>query len=434
MRSFHLLVVALFACGGTSACVKRLSSEPSAPPKATSNAEPHVPFGSRPHDYVDGSLLPTMGQSQRDAAVKKFYEYWKDKYLRPACEPGQLVVHAPTKPGNLTVSEAHGYGMIILAYMAGHDPDAKQQFDAMVRYHHDHQSGITNGLMAWSQNRSCADVGGDNSATDGDLDIAYGYLLADKQWGSCEEVNYRAHAKWVIDAISARGLHRKGIYPLLGDWVTSMDKKHYRGARVSDFMGSHFRAFSSVSSDPVWTGMIDTTYWIAETLQVTAAPETGLLPDFAEHLQHGKPVPAKMGFLEGARDGSYAYNACRIPLRMGTDFLLNGDRRARRIASRINEFTKKKSGGDPQKLRGGYQLDGTEMVDYETMAFTAPFAVGAMVDPDGQDWLDALWQHTIERPTESYYEDTLRMLSMIVLSGNWWAPERLESPCTPAQQ
>jgi hypothetical protein len=42
-------------------------------------------------------------------------------------------------------------------------------------------------------------------------------------------------------------------------------------------------------------------------------------------------------------------------------------------------------------------LDGKEMVDFETMAFTAPFAVGAMLDTEDPAWLVALWQHTVER-------------------------------------
>jgi endo-1,4-beta-D-glucanase Y len=316
--------------------------------------------------------------------------------------------------------------------MAGHDPDAKTKFDAFMRYHRAHQSGITSGIMAWYQNVECRDAGGDNGATDGDLDIAYGFLLADKQWGSCGDVDYRKHAEWVIAAISARGVEKKGRYPLLGDWVDATNVKHSDGTRVSDFMGSHFRAFQSVSADAVWNGLLDNTYWIAETLQTKSAPETGLLPDFAENLDSGPPRPARMGFLEGARDGSYAYNACRIPLRMGTDFLLSGDDRPRRVAARLNAFAKRVSEGDPKKLRGGYYLDGRPMVDYETMAFTGPLAVGAMVDPDGQEWLDALYRHSIEREMENYYEDTLRMLSLLVLSGNWWAPEKVESPCPAA--
>ena len=360
--------------------------------------------------------------------MSAYYQQWKSKYLKPGCNPGELVVHSGTKPTNLTVSEAHGYGMIILAYMAGYDPEAQGLFDQMVRYHRAHMSGITNGIMAWYQNTACVDVGGDNGAVDGDLDIAYAFLLADKQWGSCAAVDYKAHAEWVIAAMSRSSFSGDGSYPLLGDWVAP-GSPHYNGTRVSDFMGSHFRAFQSVSKDPIWTGLLPNTYWVAEQIQAKSSPQTGLLPDFVVGMKTGTPRPATNGFLEGKRDGAYAYNACRIPLRMGTDYLMSGDPRPKRIALRINEFAKRSSGADPRQLRGGYYLNGEPMVDYETMAFTGPFAVGAMLDSQGQDWLDALWQHSISRESEDYYEDTLRMLSLIVLSGNWWAPEKVAALC-----
>lgn len=412
-----------------ASCIKEKSHKPAPVPQTTKEVPPSVPFGARPHPFAPKVIFPSESEKVRDAAVVDFYERWKKKFLRPGCNEGELVVLTKNKPSQLTVSEAHGYGMIITAYMAGADPGAKQQFDAFVRYHRAHPSGITKGIMAWNQNTACIDIGGKNGATDGDLDIAYGLLLADKQWGSCHEVNYSQVATWVISAISRAGLDHEGRYPLLGDWVNKQwSPGHYNGSRVSDFMGSHFRAFSAVSNDPAWGGVLENTYWIANEVQTKHSP-SGLLPDFVEGLGSGQPVPAKMGYLEGARDGSYAYNACRIPLRMATDYILSGDERPRRIALAINEFAKKACGGDPTKLRGGYYLDGKEMVDYETMAFTGPFAVSAMLDTEDQAWLDALWKHTVEREMENYYEDTLRLLSMIVLSGNWWGPEKLKAPC-----
>lgn len=432
IRWLRIAAVCL-AAAGSSGCVRKAGSEPAALPSTTEELPARVPFGQHGQKYVEGSILPSGSQEELNRATRSFYDFWKKKYLKPGCEEGELVVESKTKPTNLTVSEAHGYGMIIVAYMAGHDPDAKRHFDAMLRYHRNHQSALTPGIMAWYQDRSCRDTGGDNGATDGDLDIAYGMLLADRQWGSCGAVNYAEHANWVIKAISRRGVEARGRYVLLGDWVQPDNEKHYNGTRPSDFMTSHFRSYAVATNDVMWKGLIDNVYWIAEQVQVAHAPETGLLPDFVQGAAGDRPRPASHGFLEGARDGSYAYNACRIPLRYGTDFLVSGDPRAQRITQRINEFARRVSGGDPTRLRGGYHLDGREMVDYETMAFTGPFGVGAMVDPSGQEWLDALWQHTLSRDPENYYEDTLRMLSMIVMSGNWWVPERAPDPCPPPQ-
>ena len=73
-------------------------------------------------------------------------------------------------------------------------------------------------------------------------------------------------------------------------------------------------------------------------------------------------------------------------------------------------------------MRAGYTLRGRPLVDYGSMAFTAPFAVAAMSDPGGQEWLDALWAAMASGSSEGYYADSIRLQSMLVVSGNWWAP------------
>ena len=51
----------------------------------------------------------------------------------------------------VTVSEAHGYGMLIAVSMADYDSEAKDLFDGMVRYYLAHPSQIGSHLMAWQQ-------------------------------------------------------------------------------------------------------------------------------------------------------------------------------------------------------------------------------------------------------------------------------------------
>ncbi len=64
------------------------------------------------------------------------------------------------------------------AFMAGHDPQAQASFNALLAWFHAHPSGLTRGLMSWQQVEGCLDVPGENdSASDGDLDIAYALLL-----------------------------------------------------------------------------------------------------------------------------------------------------------------------------------------------------------------------------------------------------------------
>jgi endo-1,4-beta-D-glucanase Y len=72
--------------------------------------------------YSAGVMKPTnVTQAQMDDAVKRHYAAWKTKYLRNT--GGEYwVMYQPDK----TVSEAHGYGMVLTAYMGD-----KAIFDSM---------------------------------------------------------------------------------------------------------------------------------------------------------------------------------------------------------------------------------------------------------------------------------------------------------------
>lgn len=200
-----------------------------------------VPFGSHLFPYAAGSIVPTGAtQAEKDQAVRDYYDDWKAAYLRQGCGAGRWYVEYQPS-GELTVSEAHGYGMLIAALMAGHDPQARTIFDGMYLYFRDHPTSGNPWLMSWQQDRSCNNVNGANSATDGDLDIAFALLLADRQWGSCGAVDYRSAAVSVIQAIRADDLDATTRYTLLGNWAAS--GAYYDSTRSSDFMTDHYRSF-----------------------------------------------------------------------------------------------------------------------------------------------------------------------------------------------
>jgi hypothetical protein len=47
-----------------------------------------------------------------------------------------------------------------------------------------------------------------------------------------------------------------------------------------------------------------------------------------------------------------------------------------------------------------------------------------MTDTAHQSWLNALWDYTVQTdsPDDRYFARTLKMLSLIAMSGNWWSP------------
>ncbi len=393
---------------------------------------PTTPFGSHLVAYTPGSVLPdVVNQAQLDKLTGQAYDDWKAKYLKAGCGTDRYYVETKTEAGNLTVSEGHGYGMVLSAIMAGHDPDARAHFDGLYRYFRDHPSSSSADLMAWYQDTTCADAQGQDSASDGDLDIAFALLLADKQWGSCDAINYKAEGLKVIKAISAFTLDATKGYVLLGDWAAAGDAKH-DSTRSSDFITDHFRSFGAASGSASWAGLTDSTYQLIATMRASYSPGKGLLPDFiTSPLTAPKPAPAN--FLESANDGAYDYNACRDPWRIGTDFLVSGDARPKTEALALTAWIEGATGGDPAKIRAGYKLNGAPSAgsDYLTMAFAAPFGVAAMADGAHKPWLNKLWTTIAAAPSEGYYEDTIQLMSMVVMSGNWWAPEARPAVCAP---
>lgn len=392
-------------------------------------AAQNYPFGSHVVPYAAGILPANSSQAELDAATAAFYDQWKAGYLRPACTAGQYKV---LFPGGGTVSEAHGYGMVILAIMAGYEPDAQTYFDGMYRYYHAHPSDNNPLLMAWNQGPDCRSRQGVDSATDGDLDIAFALLLADNQWGSDGDINYRQAALDMIDAIlnyRSPDINPVTGYPLLGDWASPGDS-HYYGTRPSDFMPDHFLAFWSATGDDRWLSTYSGVLGLLGYMQATYSPDAGLIPDFVVNTQTGNPTPAPPNFLEGATDGAYSYNSCRVPMRIGMNYLVTGDPAAQAVLAPINQFFRSTTGDNPARVVDGYNLNGSRRSGTGfSLAFLAPLGVGAMSadsgGPGDQAWLDGVWAEVLRQPVTSggYYENTLKLLSMIAMSGNWWLPQ-----------
>jgi endo-1,4-beta-D-glucanase Y len=383
---------------------------------------PRLPFGATHVVFPLGTLRPSNSQADIDAATAAFYDRWKQLYVIDGCGLEQKRIRM--EAGKIwSVSEGQGYGMVIVALMAGHDPEAKSIFDQLFNYVRRHRSDYDRALMAWAQNEHCQDIEGRDSATDGDLDIAYGLMLADRQWGSTGAIDYRGAAAETLAAITKHTIDGATGLTLLGDWVAP-DGAYAHATRPSDWMIDHFRAFAKL--DPLtWNRAVDAHLNLALKLQQEFAPTTGLLPDFVtDTTEAPKPAPPK--FLEADTDGDFAWNACRTPWRLGTDAALTGDHRSVTAARRMTQWIRAATGDDPSKIGESYKLDGTVLDPTMSMAFVAPFAVAAMTasadTPGAQQWVDALWNQMVATPPQGYYPDSIKLQAMIVMGGSWWSP------------
>ncbi len=214
---------------------------------------------------------------------------------------------------------------------------------------------------------------------------------------------------------------------MLGDWVNPNGADHNQYTpRSSDFMPAHFRAYGRATNNLVWSEVISNSQAVITSLQANYSPATGLLPDFIEPTSSTDhtPRPADPNFLEAVTDGQYNYNAGRDPWRLGADALLNNNPVSLAQTRRISEWAFTATDGNPQNIQAGYELNGTPLANYFTTFFAAPLGVAAMTVPTQQTWLNAIYD-AVYNTHEDYYEDSVTLLCLLVMTGNYWDPSYL---------
>lgn len=375
-----------------------------------------------------GCIKPSyIKQDSLNNMVKSYYSYWKSSYLRSNLKslPGGFYVLGDAtgsskgasgkKYKELGTSEGQGYGMILTALMAGYDVDAQTEFDGLLKTAKAYHSVNNPNLMGWIVADSLSAQGDFDSATDGDMDIAYALLLAHEQWGSVGTVNYLAEANRII----SQGLKTSYVTSSgrlnLGDWsdLSTFD------SRPSDWMLGHLKAFASATGDVSWNLVSDTLNSLIVQIQQKYSPVTGLMPDF---VVDANVRPADPNFLEGLNDGNFSYNACRTPLRIVMDYAHNGSAKAKLATEKMVNWLKTQVGDTLAKMESGYTLTGTSVGEnYFSTAFVSPMLTASITNPANQNLLNLGWKK-IAQSKAGYYEDSINLLAMLLISGNWWAP------------
>jgi len=371
------------------------------------------------------------------------------------------------KVSHINVSESQGYGMMIIAYMAGCEKklkftesdwifgstNLKDYYDAMLRAVMAFPSVIAPRLFTWELfgfppekgNRTgyktangvktapfTPDSGGGDCATDGDMDIIYSLILADRQWGSGGKYNYIDIAKNMLDDLWKYCVHDKYHTLLLGDWAKdSANDVSANASRPSDFIISHLKTYKEVDPDHNWQAVIDATYNIIKEVrsnQNAAGYNNGLMPDFVTRGEGGWEIPGE-NFIEDY-DGDFSYNACRVPWRLGTDYLLYGNTAIGNsslydlIIKPLDDFAVNRTGGNPEKL-GPLYMNGDPFDWTDPDLFAPPFLVTAAAAGANRKWINALWNFNgLKKYNGDTYGDYIKLLVMLTVSGGYWLPEK----------
>jgi hypothetical protein len=156
---------------------------------------------------------------------------------------------------------------------------------------------------------------------------------------------------------------------------------------------------------------------------------TGLMPDFM--VRSGSNfIPVRGKYLETPHDGDFDYNACRTPWRLAMSFIVQGRTDMLAVLRKQAAWIRTKTSRIPVNIRAGYYVgngpNGQSYVSFDDLAFTAPFAVNAMVGGTaGQAWLNRLWQSITGGDygvRQDYFGDTIRLQAMLAVAGDWWEP------------
>ncbi len=365
-------------------------------------------------------VTPSASQASRDAAVEQQYNSWKATYLVHGCASNEYYVSTKgdnDAPNNGTVSEAQGYGMNIVPLMAGYDANAQVEFNGLWQLVKNHRDG--QGMMQWKLDGiTCnyADSGTPDGATDGDLDIGYGLILADKQWGG-----YTADALDWLAKFYAADVASDGHLKCEDDGPTT-------DTRPSDHMLDHLRAFAAYDSAHDWNKVITKTQNLIQEFISAYSPTANLLSDFVVNANTTSPSPAPANYQENQPDNIVGFNSLRVPWHMGTDALLYGSPLTLSVATHESNSYKSHSGGDPKKVYPHTKLDGTP---YNTeVAEEAGDSVGpsAMAAGD-QGWTDTIWNYLATNPFgDAYFGETIKMIVYIVMAGDYWSPNDSVTP------
>lgn len=338
--------------------------------------------------------------------VKSQYKIWEKAYLRGNNTQKFVKTNNGTKAQ--TLSEAQGYGMLITVMAAQQGFGNQKNFNQLTNYYLSHRISADNPLMAWRQtqtaNKMVSTKAEKTSATDGDLDIAYSLILADKKWGSKGKIDYQKLAVDLIQGISKYEINPETSLPKVGDWATG---KNQNVVRTSDLISAYFREFASYTKDGSWTKTMQNSQKTLKKL--SEQHQTGLMADFVEVSGSNLDVATtKANQIASKHDNQYGFNACRIPWRVAYDYQLNHSQVSKTVGTKLNHFFEKQ-----RKITAIYTLNGKRVENYENTAFSAPVVYSAEVL--NNQVLKNRYKKVLTTPIPSgdYYPATIQMLVLL---------------------
>jgi len=253
---------------------------------------------------------------------------------------------------NLTTSEGQSYTMIRALWM-----DDKETFDKVwqwTKYNMQREDKLISWRFGEKSNGEYGiqtEQGGQNTATDADVDIAYALVMASTRW---KEAGYLYDSQSMIKSIWQKEVVRVNGDPVLvSNDIERMNKDSVL-VNPSYFAPYAYRIFAKIDPENDWKALIDSSYSISfasADSNLDTKTSSGLVPNWVR-------IDRETGvlFADETQSTDYGYDAFRTPWRLALDLRYNQEPRAKQVLSKFS--TLKDSWADNQKLASVYSHNG----------------------------------------------------------------------------
>jgi endo-1,4-beta-D-glucanase Y len=274
-----------------------------------------------------------------------------------------------------------------------------------------------NGLMNWEINPQGTAASGTGAATDGDEDMAFALVMADRRWGGRGTLSdtYLGLAKKQIGLVWSLEVDHG-----MGDVLTPGDQ--FGGGaivNISYFAPAYYRIFGQVTGNTAdWDRVVASSYRVLQATLNTANGNAtnGLVPAWS--------TPAGVPMAPAGKPTNHQLDSCRTPFRIAQDFCWFNTAQAQAYVGKISGFY---AGIGATHLVDGYGLDGAPQPNtgLALAAFVGPAGVGAMASPPSaaiiklrDDAYAAVASLTPSSLGDSlYYNESWTVLSLLMMNG-----------------
>jgi endo-1,4-beta-D-glucanase Y len=266
--------------------------------------------------------------------------------------------------GNITTSEAESYTMLRAVWM-----DDQTTFKNSLTFsidnlqRSDHLFSWKFGELPDGKYGVLTNEGGQNTASDGDVEIALSLLMAYSRWN---DSTYLTQAQQIIANIWNEEVVQVDGQPIL----TADDLERNNPTSVvvdpSYLDPAAFKLFAKVDPSQNWTGLVNNSYTLLGNLSNATLGSTssdGLPPDW---ITLNRTTGAFMPNAASNLDTNYGYDAFRVPFRLALDYNWFHDPRDIQV---LNGFSFLKTTWEKNKMLDSvYSHSGSVVSNYEDPA------------------------------------------------------------------